>query len=149
MPASLADATTAIACRAAGWKSVRTVRLPRFRRPSLSSLLAEGLVGFTLTRTTPLPYESGATFPPFAVTYADGSCLLDGGKGGRDAAPTRMSISEAVLRDCSRRSTEKLAARPDEQFGGGPPRHAALSLIVLKFRAVAPAPNICRQPVPR
>lgn len=74
-----------------------------------AAVAERGLVGITLTRRTPLPLRvwrnlSAAPLSPRQMEVAFWMAV----GGGRDAARARLSISEAVLRDCVKAVYEKL-----------------------------------------
>lgn len=76
-----------------------------------------GLVGITLTRRTPLPLRvwrnlSVVQLSPRQMEVAFWMAL----GGGREAARTRLSISEAVLRDCVKAVYEKLGCSSESEL---------------------------------
>jgi DNA-binding CsgD family transcriptional regulator len=83
----------------------------------VEAMLAEGLVGLTLTRTTPVSLRiwrnlSALSLSPTQMEVAYWMAV----GGGREAARARMPISESVLRDCVKAIYEKLGCSSQEQL---------------------------------
>lgn len=83
----------------------------------VEAMLAEGLVGVTLTRTTPRSLHvwrnlSALSLSPTQMEVAYWMAV----GGGREAARARMPISESVLRDCVKAIYEKLGCSSQEQL---------------------------------
>lgn len=83
----------------------------------VEAMLAEGLVGITLTRTTPIALRVWRNLSPLSLSPSQMEVAYwMAVEGGRDAARTRMTISEAVLRDCVKALYEKLACSSEEEL---------------------------------
>lgn len=83
----------------------------------VEEVLAEGLVGITLTRTAPrsLHVWRALAAYPLSPTQTEVAYWMAVG-GGREAARSRMPISEAVLRDCVKAIYDVLGCSSQEQL---------------------------------